>query len=76
MTDLGTDHMLTTAEVAERLRMTEGGLRYWRHIGKGPKSVKSGRRTLYPEQGVIGWLRSLESTSRGEDVQDAEQGAA
>lgn len=39
---------LTTAEVAERYRTKESTVRYWRHIGKGPRSVKIGRTVLYP----------------------------
>lgn len=38
---------LTTAEVAEMLRMPPESVRYWRHIGKGPQSFKVGRRVLY-----------------------------
>lgn len=40
---------LTTAEVAERYRTAAGTVRYWRHIGYGPKGVKVGRRVLYAE---------------------------
>jgi excisionase family DNA binding protein len=38
---------LTTAEVAELLRTSPETVRYWRHIGSGPKSFKVGRRVLY-----------------------------
>jgi hypothetical protein len=38
---------LTTAEVAERYRTAEGTVRYWRHVGYGPKGVKVGRKVLY-----------------------------
>ena len=38
---------LTTAEVAETLRAPVETVRYWRHIKKGPKSFKVGRRVLY-----------------------------
>lgn len=38
----------TTAEVAERYRTAESTVRYWRHIGYGPRGVKIGRRVLYP----------------------------
>ncbi|WP_344131356.1 helix-turn-helix domain-containing protein [Saccharopolyspora halophila] len=38
---------LTTAEVAERYRTTLNTVRYWRHIGYGPKGVKVGRKVLY-----------------------------
>ncbi|UGQ14331.1 helix-turn-helix domain-containing protein [Yinghuangia sp. ASG 101] len=39
----------TTAEVAERYRTAPSTVRYWRHIGYGPKGVKVGRRVLYAE---------------------------
>lgn len=39
----------TTAEVADRYRTVPGTVRYWRHIGYGPKGVKNGRRVLYAE---------------------------
>ena len=38
---------LTTAEVAELLRMPVESVRYWRHVGKGPASFRLGRRVLY-----------------------------
>jgi hypothetical protein len=37
---------LTTDEVADRYRTTPETVRYWRHIGKGPRSFKVGRRVL------------------------------
>jgi DNA-binding transcriptional MerR regulator len=37
----------TTADVAKRYRTAPGTVRYWRHIGYGPKGVKNGRRVLY-----------------------------
>ena len=65
MADDDTD--MTTAEVALMLRMTEGGLRWWRHVGRGPLSYKSGRRTLYPRAGVIAWReQNISDTGRGE----------
>lgn len=41
------DPYLTTAEVAERYRTAESTVRYWRHVGYGPRGVKVGRRVLY-----------------------------
>ena len=38
---------LTTEELAKRYRTSPETVRYWRHIGKGPKSWKLGRRVLY-----------------------------
>ncbi|MER6254045.1 helix-turn-helix domain-containing protein [Streptomyces sp. NPDC001584] len=43
------DPYLTTAEVAERYRTAESTVRYWRHVGYGPRGVKVGRRVLYCE---------------------------
>lgn len=37
----------TTADVAARYRTVPGTVRYWRHIGYGPRGVKNGRRVLY-----------------------------
>lgn len=39
---------LTTTEVAEHYRTVESTIRYWRHIGYGPRGVKAGRSVLYP----------------------------
>jgi len=48
--------LLTTTEVAERLRTPIATLRYWRHIGTGPPSARLGRRVLYREADVNKWL--------------------
>jgi hypothetical protein len=42
----------TTAEVADRYRTAASTVRFWRHIGYGPKGTKVGRRVLYPEAEV------------------------
>ena len=47
---------LTTAEVAELLRTPSETVRYWRHIGKGPRSFKIGRRVLYAVEDVEAFL--------------------
>lgn len=45
---------LTTSEVAEILRTTSESVRYWRHVGRGPKSFKAPgtRRVLYAREDV------------------------
>ena len=49
--------LLTSAEVAEIIRVPQATLRYWRHIGIGPKSFKMGpRRVLYRENDVVAWV--------------------
>jgi predicted DNA-binding transcriptional regulator AlpA len=52
------DRLLTGAEVAQRLNMPQATLRYWRHIGEGPRSFRLGpRRVMYLERDVEDWLR-------------------
>ncbi len=60
------DRYLKTAEVAERFRTVPATVRYWRHVGYGPKGIKVGRRVLYLESEV----------QRFEDEQRAEQNGA
>ena len=43
---------LTTEEVARIYRTSPETVRYWRHVGKGPKSFKRGRRVLYARADV------------------------
>jgi predicted DNA-binding transcriptional regulator AlpA len=49
-------NLLLTAEAAARLRMPVGTLRYWRHIGHGPPSVKIGRRVMYDADELDAWV--------------------
>ena len=48
---------LTTEEVADLLRAPVESVRYWRHIGKGPRSFKVGRRVLYAAEDVDAFVR-------------------
>ena len=49
--------LLTSAEVAQVIRVPSATLRYWRHIGIGPNSFKMGpRRVLYLEADVLAWV--------------------
>lgn len=45
-------HYLTTTEVAAHYRTAPSTVRYWRHIGYGPKGAKVGRRFLYPATAI------------------------
>ncbi|MDQ1738082.1 MAG: hypothetical protein QOH56_4333 [Pseudonocardiales bacterium] len=47
---------LTTEELADKLRTTPETCRYWRHVGKGPRSFKVGRRVLYGVADVEKWI--------------------
>jgi hypothetical protein len=46
------ERLLTTDEVASYFRTVPGTVRYWRHVGKGPRSFKVGRKVLYREADV------------------------
>lgn len=54
------DEFLTTGEVAELCRTSPDTVRWWRHVGRGPKSFKVGRRVLYAATDVQKWLTSLQ----------------
>jgi excisionase family DNA binding protein len=55
---------LTTAEVAETLRTPTETVRFWRHVGKGPKSFKVGRRVLYAEDDLRAWIEAQQAGER------------
>jgi DNA-binding transcriptional MerR regulator len=50
------EEILNTPEVAVLTRIPPETLRYWRHIGKGPRSFKVGRRVLYKREDVQAWF--------------------
>ena len=53
---------MTTAELAELVRAPDSTVRYWRHCGKGPKSLRLGKRVLYDVDEVRAWLKKLEAS--------------
>lgn len=49
--------LLNTVQTSERLGdIPVATLRWWRHVGLGPKSFKVGRRVMYREEDVETWL--------------------
>ena len=61
MTDhtFGPDHpaeLLTIDEAALLLRAPVATLRYWRHLGTGPRSFRLGRRVLYRRDDLQAWV--------------------
>jgi hypothetical protein len=59
---------LTLAEVAERYRKTPATIRYWRHIGFGPKGVRVGTTVLYPQDEIDKFdeeIRAGDATAAG-----------
>jgi hypothetical protein len=59
------DEMLTLREACDFLRVPEGTLRYWRHLGCGPRSFKVGRHVRYWRADLVLWL-SEQSNQAGE----------
>jgi hypothetical protein len=59
------DEMLSLPEAGRFLRVPEGTLRYWRHLGCGPRSFKVGRHVRYWRTDLILWL--TEQTNRSRD---------
>ncbi len=48
--------LLTIIEAAELLRAPVATLRYWRHLGTGPRSFRLGRRVLYRSDDLRSWI--------------------
>jgi excisionase family DNA binding protein len=58
--------LLTSAEVAELLRVKAPTVRAWRCRGEGPKytRVSNGKRVLYRRSDVEAWWKRQEHRSR------------
>ena len=52
------DELITIAEVADVVRVPIATLRYWRHLGTGPRSFRIGRGVRYWHNEVTTWLQS------------------
>lgn len=50
---------IDTKEVAAYFGASEETVRYWRHTGRGPASVRVGRRVLYKRSDVVAWFDQL-----------------
>ncbi|UOY03130.1 helix-turn-helix transcriptional regulator [Blastococcus sp. PRF04-17] len=48
--------LLTINEAADLLRAPVATLRYWRHLGTGPRSFRLGRRVLYRTDDLHAWI--------------------
>lgn len=60
------DPFRTANEVSEQTLVPVGTLRYWRHIGTGPESIKLGRRVVYRQSAVDAWIEAqAAATTRG-----------
>jgi excisionase family DNA binding protein len=58
--DAGPDPvLLTITEAADLLRAPVATLRYWRHLGTGPRSFRLGRRVLYRRDDLHAWIDAM-----------------
>ena len=57
------DELLTLAEVAAIVRAPVATLRYWRHLGTGPRSFRLGRRVVYPGADLRAWIDTQATAS-------------
>ena len=48
--------LLTITEAAELVRAPVATLRYWRHLGTGPRSFRLGRRVLFRRDDLHAWI--------------------
>jgi hypothetical protein len=57
--------ILYQEELAERWKRPLSTLRYWCHIGYGPKSFKIGGRVVYKVEDVERWIEEQYNTPQG-----------
>ena len=55
--------LLTITEAAELLRAPVATLRYWRHLGTGPRSFRLGHRVLYRADDLRSWIETQRGVS-------------
>src|SRR5215216_5567638 len=58
------DELLTLEEVAVVVRVPVATLRYWRHLGTGPRSFRIGRSVRYWRTEVFAWLDDQANSDR------------
>jgi predicted DNA-binding transcriptional regulator AlpA len=58
------DELLTMQEVADVVRVPVATLRYWRHLGTGPRSFRIGRGVRYWRTEVFAWLDDQANSGR------------
>jgi predicted DNA-binding transcriptional regulator AlpA len=56
--------LLTLQEVAVVVRVPVATLRYWRHLGTGPRSFRIGRGVRYWRSEVFAWLDDQAKSDR------------
>ena len=62
------DDLMTSAELAAVIAVTEGTLRNWRYLGDGPPYLKIGGRVWYSRSAIDAWLDEQSVSSAVEPV--------
>ncbi len=52
------DELMSMQEVADVVRVPVATLRYWRHLGTGPRGFRVGRSVRYWQTDVLRWLEN------------------
>lgn len=52
------EEFLTTAELAELLRVPVDSIYQWRHKGEGPPAIRVGKHLRFRRSAVDAWLES------------------
>jgi len=53
-----TDPLLTTSEVAERLRVPEKTIYAWRYAKRAPRAIVVGRHLRFRQSDIEAWLEA------------------
>lgn len=64
------DQILYLREAAAFVRKPEGTMRYYRHLGIGPRSFRHGRNVAYWQTDLVLWLAEESRQPGGRDTGD------
>lgn len=67
------EEYLDTKATSLRYNIAEATLRYWRHTGVGPPSIKLGGLVRYRRSEVEAWIDAQAAQARGEELKAAGQ---
>lgn len=71
MTNTPAEEALDVPATAKYLGRPESTIRYWRHLGIGPKSFKFGRRVFYRRSDIDAWVAAQYQNAIGDNVPEA-----
>lgn len=59
--------LLNIFEVSEMLSVPAATLRYWRHLGTGPKAFRMGRHLRFQKEDVVAWAKEMQHPNTEEN---------